>query len=459
MVTVTKSRFAWFSLAIFIIVSLLTVRNSLTLLLTPPTYTSLETSRSYRIVAGDSKDSSDTLSGKFVLVVQYGEQFNNAIENLFALVQLARDLNAVVVQPFTSNSRLYGLPYKFETKPVSSSKKRRIPLDNVLDINRLNDILLTRYNFHPMVTFQEYIQTSSRQLVFVHIVDPYAVDNILPETSQMQLLKTLTKKGSVINCNSVSLSKNAADKTLEILTRETVKNGLSNFRISQVVCLYAAYPTTPVKVRNAITRICPTCDTASVIFSYWKGVTSHAKDLTVPVSRPSLCLPNIRFPRFILEAYPFSETIKTMANKFVTDTVGKSPFIIVHVRSEKIGYTKKQQGFTFDECLNKTLNLRDKILKKHSGLQVIYVTDYGKYGSHTIHKKECLGKILTQHAFHEMGIKPAHFDPVTYNSLSDSGFVAGVELSAMSQATYVILLGGGKFQVSNCIRIIFHCKN
>ena len=451
MVTVTKSRFAWLSLATFIIVSLLTVKNSFT----SPT---LETSRSYRIV-GDSKDSSDTLSGKFVLVVQYGEQFNNAIENLFALVQLARDLNAVVVQPFTSNSRLYGLPYKFETKPVSSSKKRRIPLDDVLDINRLNDILLTRYNFHPMVTFQEYIQTSSRQLVFVHIVDPYAVDNILPETSQMQLLKTLTKKGSVINCNNVSLSKIAADKTLEILTQETVKKGLSNFRISQVVCLYAAYPTTPVKIRNAITRICPTCDTASVIFSYWKGVTSYAKDLTVPVSRPSLCLPNIRFPRFILEAYPFSETIKTMANKFVTDTVGKSPFIIVHVRSEKIGYTKKQQGFTFDECLNKTLNLRDKILKKHSGFRVVYVTDYGKYGSHTIHKKECLGKILTQHAFHEMGIKPVHFDPVTYNSLIDSGFVAGVELSAMSQATYVILLGGGKFQVSNCIRIIFHCKN
>ena len=457
MLITLRCHYILLSSALFVIVVCLLMKDD-SFLLTPPTYTSLETSRSYRIV-GDSKDSSDTLSGKFILVVQYGEQFNNAIENLFALVQLARDLNAVVVQPFTSNSRLYGLPYKFETKPVSSSKKRRIPLDNVLDINRLNDILLTRYNFHPMVTFQEYIQTSSRQLVFVHIVDPYAVDNILPETSQMQLLKTLTKKGSVINCNSVSLSKNAADKTLEILTRETVKNGLSNFRISQVVCLYAAYPTTPVKIRNAITRICPTCDTASVIFSYWKGVTSYAKDLTVPVSRPSLCLPNITFPLFILEAYPFSETIKTMANKFVTDTVGKSPFIIVHVRSEKIGYTKKQQGFTFDECLNKTLNLRDKILKKHSGLQVIYVTDYGKYGSHTIHKKECLGKILTQHAFHEMGIKPVHFDPVTYNSLSDSGFVAGVELSAMSQATYVILLGGGNFQVSNCIRIIFHCKN
>ena len=442
MVTMNKSRFALLSLAIFIIVSLVIVKDSLT----PPTYIS-GLLVNYRIV-GDSKDSSDTLSGKFVLVVEYGEQFNNAIENLFALAQLARDLNAVVVQPFTSNSRLYGLPN--ETKP----KKRRIPLDDVLDINRLNDILLTTYSFQPMVTFQEYIQTSSRQLVFVHIVDPYAVDNIMPETSQMQLPKTLTKKGSVINCNNVSLSKIAANKTLEILTQETVKKGLSNFRISQVVCLYAAYPTTPVKIRNAITMICPTCDTASIIFSYWKGVISQAKDLTKPVPIPSLCLPNITFQRFIFEAYPFSETIKTMANKFVTDTVGKSPFIVVHVRSEKIGYSKKQQILTFDECLNKTLNLRDKILKKHSGLQVIYVTDYGKYGSDTCHN--CTGEKLTRHAFHEMGIKPVYFDPVTYNSLNDSGFVAGVELSAMSQATYLILLAGGYFQVSNCIRIIFH---
>ena len=58
-----------------------------------------------------------------------------------------------------------------------------------------------------------------------------------------------------------------------------------------------------------------------------------------------------------------------------------------------------------------------------------------------------------------MGIKPVYFDPVTYKTISDTGFVAGAELSAMSQGTYLILLGEGKFQVSNCIRIIFHCKN
>ena len=211
--------------------------------------------------------------------------------------------------------------------------------------------------------------------------------------------------------------------------------------ISKVVCVFAGYPTSPVKIRNAITRICSNCDTASIIIAAWRGVCNSVK--RGDSKRPyRLVLPNIthsQIPNFGT-ALPYN---KYVAKKFMNDSVGKHPFIVVHVRSEKLGTNCNEM---FDECLNRSLNIRDEILRNHSGLHVVYLTDYSIYGSQSCH--DCLGKKLCQHFFSKMDIKTIQFDPVTYKTINETGFVAAVELSAMSQATYLILVGGGSFQVS-----------
>lgn len=46
---------------------------------------------------------------RYILSLNYWEQFTMATVNLFSLVCLGKKWNATTVQPFTFNSRLYGL--------------------------------------------------------------------------------------------------------------------------------------------------------------------------------------------------------------------------------------------------------------------------------------------------------------------------------------------------------------
>ena len=359
---------------------------------------------------------------KFVLALLYVEQFQNALTNLFFLVRVSRNWNATVVEPFIKNSRLFSLP---ASKAVSLGK--------VLDGDRMKE-LFTKYNLQPMASLQEFVQTSSRQLVFIYFVysDPY---------STLQELFENCTENFVIDCDHVTSLREDTYKTLKILNYETVRKGLSDFKLSKVVCIFAGYPTSPVKIRNAITRICSNCDTASIIIPAWRGVTS-----SVTREKPyRLVLPNItnhEIPHFG-KALPYNKYVQKLAKRFMNDSVGKHPFIALHVRSEKLGSNCKEM---FDVCLNRSLNIRDEILRNHSGLHVVYLTDYSIYGSQSCHN--CVGKKLCQHFFNKTDIKTIQFDPVTYKTINDPGFVAAVELYAMSQATYLILVGGGSFQVS-----------
>ena len=365
---------------------------------------------------------------KFVLALSYREQFQNALTNLFFLIGVSRYWNATVVEPFISDSKLYSL---------SSPALKGIPLGKVLDGDRMKE-LFTKYNLQPMASLQEYIQTSSRQLVFIHFV--YS----RPYSTLQKLFENRTTENFVIDCDHVTSLREDADITLKMLNYETVKKGLSDFELSKVVCIFAGYPTSPVKIRNAITRICSNCDTASIIIAVWRGVSSSVtgRDSKLPFR---LVLPNITYkqiPHFG-KSLPYNKYVERLAKTFVNDSVGKHPFIVVHVRSEKLGTNCNEM---FDECLNRSLNIRDEILRNHSGLHVVYLTDYGIYGSQTC--RNCLGKKLCQHFFSKVDIKTIQFDPVTYKTINEPGFVAAVELSAMSQATYLILVGGGSFQVS-----------
>ena len=359
---------------------------------------------------------------KFVLALSYREQFQNALTNLFFLVRVSRYWNATVVEPFTKNSRLFSLP---ASKAVSLGK--------VLDGDRMKE-LFTKYNLQPMASLQEFVRTSSRQLVFIHFV--YS----RPYSTLQELFENCTEN-FVIDCDHVTSLRDDADKTLKTLNYETVKKGLSDFKLSKVVCICAGYPTSPVKIRNAITRICSNCDTASIIIAVWRGVVSSKTERN-PFR---LVLPNITYnqiPHFS-KALPYNKYLQRLAKRFMSDNVGKHPFIVLHVRSEKL---RNNCNKMFDECLKRSLNIRDEILRNHSDLHVAYLTDYGIYGSQSCHN--CVGKKLCQHFFNKMDIKTIQFDPVTYKTINDPGFVAAVELYAMSQATYLILVGGGSFQVS-----------
>ena len=68
----------------------------------------LSSSYSRFAVAPDAR-SSDPPPRRFILGLNYWEQFTMATGNLLSLVCLGEQWNATTVQPFTFNSRLYGL--------------------------------------------------------------------------------------------------------------------------------------------------------------------------------------------------------------------------------------------------------------------------------------------------------------------------------------------------------------
>ena len=67
----------------------------------------------YRLSASSSRDyySSGGPANRFILGLNYWEQLTMATSNLLSLICLGEQWNAVTVQPFTFNSRLYGLQH------------------------------------------------------------------------------------------------------------------------------------------------------------------------------------------------------------------------------------------------------------------------------------------------------------------------------------------------------------
>ena len=80
---------------------------------------------------------------RYVLGMNYWEQFTNAVTNFFALACIADQWDASIIQPYTAHSRLYGLDNLLLDDYINSSD-RALDLGLILDPASMDSVLRER---------------------------------------------------------------------------------------------------------------------------------------------------------------------------------------------------------------------------------------------------------------------------------------------------------------------------
>lgn len=106
---------------------------------------------------------------RFVLGLNFWEQFNMATANMLQLVCLAAQWNARTVQPYTQNSRLYGLKHFRPDDKNLDNPSAPQELNLIYDIASLNSVL-HRYSLPSLAGFSDFLYHANRDLIVIHFV-------------------------------------------------------------------------------------------------------------------------------------------------------------------------------------------------------------------------------------------------------------------------------------------------
>lgn len=390
---------------------------------------------------------------RYVLGMNYWEQFNMAFKNYFKLACLANRLNANIVRPFTIHSRLYGLNNVLLDDYMNRTDIA-YDLDLILDPDSL-DSVLRQSGLRSTTSLEELLRYGGRNLLFLHLIStkPAREYKIKSHTTNI-FLKSVLGTSATVDCKDqpelVKLSQLIAsnlNSRLKNLPLEATSSP-QPFTVHRYLCINMTHGLISSSLESDI-RHNPGNITLVVI--NWRGTTNtsfikysakgaHVSKKTIMhercLDKGSPKLHHIRFSQKVLSA---SEIFKQELG------IVDERFMVVHIRTEKMILRQYRFPRLLQNCIIESLEARDEFLSWHKEkIKVIYFDDTGPFGSQTC--KNCKGSDEYQSTLEKYQLKVSHFVPSHYNYPLDSGFVAAVEMNVMSHASHLILVGGGAFQ-------------
>ena len=370
-----------------------------------------------------------------------------ALRNLYSLVRLVSEWNGVVVRPFASNSRLFGLPHLRANENWSTNMTSH-PLSLLLDCKHL-DNLACQHGFKPFFDFTQFLNYASRELVILHFI-------FLKESREYHVSKGMDgsklllslKRNFIIECSDNGNIKKLKNDILESVNQEATTYGVAKFKIANYYCINGIVETTADQVARQTGLL---NRNISVIILNWRGVQSGGTIASSALGRHKVQRQFIKLTGNPISKthifYP-SEHVLRNTTHFVHDLVKGNQFIGIHIRSEKLGQRALRIPQLIASCLKETFDLKDSM---ETDLPTVVITDYGPFGSDSC--RNCRGARAVKNIFQQNGISPSLFDPLFYGAPSDTGFVSLVEMNTLLQSRYLILVGGGAYQKQMASRV------
>jgi hypothetical protein len=372
---------------------------------------------------------------KFVLALSYWEQLTMATTSLYDLVEFAKDWNARAVQPFTLLAEFWGLPSTANYPTIKSmprhilSQKDKLThkLDNIFNMSVLNsDILCGKFNYPPLASFDEFINTAHRDIVLLH----FNFDET-PESDYF-------KDNHCIDCWLIMKEfRTLAKKLLQNLNRISNKYNKPSFRIINAFCFNHLHITTP----KEIAKLCGfhDSDNITIIITVWRGYSDiPTKTFRLIVHKHALEQRPSLFSSGGL--YALNDNVLSNSSAYLRKISHGKPFIAVHIRTEKMN---KHMS---NACFHKVWKLISLLkIMFFEDIDIKYFVDYGQFGSFTADDLYITRLIKYKYLKHKK-IIPLHYNPKEFGGLADQGFVALVELSTIARAKVLLLVGGGSFQ-------------
>ena len=418
--------------------------------------------RSSKSTAEHSITRGSSTSHRYVIGMNYWEQFTNALRNFFALACIADQWEVSIVQPFTAHSRLYGLDNVFLDDYINSSDTA-LDLSLILNPVSMESVLKER-GLQSMSTLEQMLRYGDRKLVFLHFISiKPAHEYSIKTESTRNFLTNAFKRTGIVDCSNQQELLNLArlvSSNLNSILSHLQLNRDGEFYAQKYFCINMTSGLTPSELA---TQIELGSGNVSIIVVNWRGLSNGSKSVhsskgihpsnRLVIVNDRECTGHKHLKTFNLE---FSQTILDAGKRFMEElAMADQQFIVVHFRSEKLSFRQTRFPRFMPNCVFEGIQMRDKILNEVGvvngrSLRVLYFGDIGPYGSETC--KRCKSVNEMKRLLEKYQIELTHFSPSKYNLPLDRGLVAAVEMSVMSHASHMILIGGGAYQTQLQVR-------
>ena len=384
---------------------------------------------------------------QYVIEWVHWEQTTMAIHSLIHLAWFTTPWNARVVEPFVKNSYLYG----FNNRARSYK-----PISEIFAMNDFND-MLCKHDVRPLATFDEFAKYGSKKIIIIHVLfggdEPKPFGNLKPHRETVDELFR-KQNSNVVLCGKTSYMKMISTRLVRTINYSLKpKSGL--YSVVEGCCINGFKETTRKEVKEKCIASTASLreNDHTIVVTDWRGISSKLNFRLFSPEIRSASLPNPA-----RDVYPYNKKVKDKAKAFLQSVSNGSPVVLIHYRSEKLASLESTRNGYFDDCVRKSLDLKDKVLSKYQNMSkthvVACVTGVSKYGSRSCKKLSCPGRKLMNIAQKKYKLNVVSYDPHKFRGLADSAFVAAVEQEMMSMANVLILVGGGSFQMQLKVRYL-----
>lgn len=390
---------------------------------------------------------------RYVLGMNYWEQFNMAVKNYFKLACLANQWNATIIRPFTLHSRLYGLDNVLLDDYMNTTDTA-YDLDLILDPDSV-DSVLKQSRLRPTTSLEELLRHGDRNLIFLHFISTKpAREYKISSRATNHFLKSAFRKSAIVDCKDqpelVKLSQLVASNLNARLGNTPLETTTPSqpFTVHRYFCVNLTHGLISTNLESDIKHH---SGNTTIVVINWRGTTNtsfikssakgaHASKKTIMHERCS----DKASPK--LHQVRFSQKVLSASEKFKQELgIGDEQYVVVHIRTEKMFLRQSRFPRLLKNCIIEGLQKRDEFLSRQKErIKVLYFDDTGAFGSQTC--KNCKGTGEYLRVLEGYKLSVSHFLPSHYNFPLDSGFVAAVEMNVMSHASHLILIGGGAFQ-------------
>ena len=380
---------------------------------------------------------------RYVIGLSYWEQLVMAARNMFQLVIVANDWGSRVVEPYTINSRLFGLRNFVIRKDLAVAHSNEpLSLSQLVDIDKLNTIIC-EHGLPHLVTLQQFIDNSAELVIVVHFIHYINNPNDInvPADIKGRIIAQFNSS-PVVDCGV--LLKQHLYRITNLLYQEA--DGKKDHVIKHYYCVDATKLMSTEKLGEmiGITEL----DEFTVIVVDWHGYSKRSmvyNAATGPhVNKRATLSTSYNGPSFAAVTLPHSDRVINATNRYLQHVNMTKPFIAVHIRSEKVGQVQITHKGYLLSCMKQMLQLIEQLKQQYDISNVVICIDAGETGSDSC--VNCRSGSTTLQILHDHNLKVTHFDAAMINETYDKGFIALVEMNILSHGDHLIVVGGGSFQ-------------
>ena len=370
----------------------------------------------------DSSSNRTTYNG-YLIVSAYTDQLSAALKWFTHFVAMSNELNKRSVEPFVSNSHLYGIPPTIGSHE-SLSMTKLLTFRDLFSIGEVQSILKTCLrdvlDDFRISDMNEFITSASRNVVTIELFS--GEDTVFYcEKNNLVMDNNLRKKMKNLNQYvDFAASNQLASKPFKIVKRICVCS-----HQLQVERLFAFIPN----------------DSSTILVHVKQKVQIHVK---------TKCPEQLTCCQY--RTWPVSKKVIEAADKFVQQIGLRKPYIAIHVRIERLWLSSTRSVSKALQCVERmrTLLHMVKTQTNRTDNKVILAHDCGPNGSGSCYNsKTCQN--ASRRIFSELETMDVHivsYRPSGSGGIDERTFVSLVEKEVVSNADQLVLLGGGSFQDS-----------